>query len=104
MSTTSHSQRSGTFVGYRIVRAKGEGTEYPGLRGKVVKQVKFVNDENYTALNLEFEDNTLASFRLNAKIALSLPPEIARLKGGNLVGWKKLKVHPATLKIHDRND
>jgi hypothetical protein len=39
--------------------------------------VKFVNSDNYTALNLEFEDNTLASFRLNAKIDLSLPPEIA---------------------------
>lgn len=75
------------------------------MRGKVIKQVKFVNDENYTALNLEFEDSTLASFRLNAKIALSLPPEIARVKGGNLVGWKKLKEHPATLKLCDkRND
>ena len=91
-------------MGYRIVRAKGEGTEYPDLRGKVIKQVRFVNDENCTALNLEFEDNTLASFRLNAKIALSLPPEIARLKDGDLVKWKKLKAQPATLKIRERND
>lgn len=91
-------------MGYRIVKAKGEGTEYPDLRGKVIKQVRFVNDDNYTALNLEFEDNTLASFRLTAKIALSLPPEIARLKDGDLVGWKKLKAHAATLKIRERND
>jgi hypothetical protein len=90
-------------VGYKIVKAKGEGTEYPDLRGKVIKQVKFVNDGNYTALNLEFEDNTLASFRLNAEIDLSLPPEIAKLKGGNLVGWKKLKARPGTLRILDRN-
>ena len=82
-------------MGYRIVRAKGEGTEYPDLRGKVVKQVRFVNDDNYTALNLEFEDNTLASFRLNAKIALSLPPEIAKVKDGDLVKWKKRKHNPA---------
>ena len=91
-------------MGYRIVKAKGEGTEYPDLRGKVIKQVRFVNDENYTALNLEFEDSTLASFRLNAKIALCLPPEIARLKDGDLVKWKKLKAQRATLKFRERND
>lgn len=89
-------------MGYRIVRAKGEGTEYPDLRGKVIKQVRFVNDNNYTALNLEFEDNTLASFRLNARIALSLPPEIAKLKDGNLVGWKRLKARAATLRVRHR--
>lgn len=88
---------------YKIVKAKGEGTEYPDLRGKVIRQVKFVNDDNYTALNLEFEDNTLASFRLNANIGLSLPPEIATLKGGDLVGWKRLKGRPGTLRILDRN-
>jgi len=89
---------------YRIVKAKGEGTEYPGLRGKVIRHVNFVNDNNYTALNLEFEDNTLASFRLNSRIGLSLPPEIAKLKGGNLVGWKKLKARHSTLRIPDRNE
>ena len=78
-------------MGHKIVRAKGEGTEYPDLRGKVIKKVRFVNDENYTALNLEFEDNSLASFRLTSTIAFSFPPEIAKLKGGDLVGWKKLK-------------
>jgi hypothetical protein len=103
MSTTSDNQGV-AILGYRIVRAKGEGTEYPDLIGKVIKQVRFVNDENYTALNLEFEDNTLASFRLKSSIALSLPPEIARLKGGDLVGWKKLKPRAATLKIRERND
>lgn len=89
---------------YRIVKAKGEGAEYPDLSGKVIKQVRFVNDDNYTALNLEFEDNTLASFRLKSSIALSLPPEIAKVKGGDLVSWKKLKAQPATLKIRERND
>lgn len=89
---------------HKIVRAKGEGTEYPDLRGKVIKEVRFANDENYTALNLEFEDNTLASFRLTSAIALSFPPEMAKLKGGDLVGWKKLKPRPAVLKLRDRND
>ena len=91
-------------MGYRIGKAKGEGTEYPALKGKIIREVRFVNDDNYTALNLEFEDNTLASFRLKSSIALSLPPEIARLKDGDLVGWKKLKAHAATLKIRERND
>ncbi len=91
-------------MGYRIVKAKGEGTEYPALKGKIIREVRFVNDDNYTALNLEFEDNTLASFRLKTSIALSLPPEIASLKGGDLVGWKKLKPRAATLKIRERND
>src|SRR5258708_36938506 len=103
MSTTSDNQGA-AILGYRIVKAKGEGTEYPDLRGKVIKQVRFVNDDNCTALNLELEDNTLASFRLDAKIALSLPPEIARLKDGDLVKWKKLKAQPATLKFRERND
>lgn len=84
------------------MKAKGEGLEYPDLRGKVIKKVNFVNDNNYTALNLEFEDNSLASFRLNATIGLSLAPEIAKLKSGNLVGWKKLKPRPGSLRILDR--
>jgi hypothetical protein len=96
--------RRGRIVGYRIVKAKGEGTEYPELRRKLIKHVRFVNDKNYTALNLEFEDNTLASFRLKSNIALSLPPEIARLRGGDFVGWKTLKPRPATLIIRDRKD
>ena len=89
-------------MGCRIVRAKGEGTEYPDLRGKVIKQVRFVNDEHCTSLNLEFEDNSLASFRLTSTIAFSLPPEIAKLKGGDLVDWKKLKQRPAVLELRDR--
>jgi hypothetical protein len=89
-------------MGFRTVAAKGEGTEYPDLKGKVIRQVRFVNDGNYTALNLEFEDNTLASFRLSTTISLSLPPEIARLKSGNLVSWKKLQTRSATLRIRDK--
>ena len=89
-------------MGYRTVAVKGEGTEYPDLKGKVIRQVRFVNDSNYSALNLEFEDNTLASFRLSATISLSRPPEIARLKSGNLVSWKTLRTRPATLRIRDK--
>ena len=90
------------MVKYKIVRAKGEGMEYLDLRGRVIKHANFVNDDNYTALNLEFEDNSLASFRLNAKIDLCRP-EIARLKDGNLIGWKKLKAAPGILRIRDRS-
>lgn len=87
---------------YRTVVAKGEATQYPDLKGKVISQVRFVNDGNYTALNLEFEDNTLASFRLSAAISLSPPPEIATVKSGNLVSWKQLGTRPATLRIREK--
>jgi hypothetical protein len=89
-------------MGHIIMTAKGEGSEYPDLRGKVIRQARFVNNGNYTAFNLEFEDNTIASFRLRAMISLSLPPEIARVKSGNLVSWKKLRTRPATLRIRDK--
>jgi hypothetical protein len=65
--------------------------EYPALKGKVVRQVRFANDEEFTVLVIEFEDNTHVSFRLKATIELSMEPEISTLKSGNIVNWKKLK-------------
>ena len=35
-----------------------------------MRQVRFANDEEFTALVMEFEDNTLVSFRLKARIGL----------------------------------
>ena len=54
--------------------------EYPALKGKVVRQVRFANDEEFTVLVIEFEDNTHVSFRLKATIELSMEPEISTLK------------------------
>ncbi len=85
---------------YRTVRAKGEGIEYPELRGKIIKQVRFANDE-FTALVMEFEDNTLVSFRLKARISLLMEPELSTLKDGDIVKWKRLKRRPATLRVLD---
>jgi hypothetical protein len=65
--------------------------EYPALKGKVVRQVRFANDEEFTVLVIEFEDNTHVSFRLKATIELSMEPEISTLRSGNIVNWKKLK-------------
>jgi hypothetical protein len=76
------------------VRWKGEGIEYPALSGKVIRQVRFVNDEDYTALTIEFDDDTLVSFPFNASISLSRDPELSSLKAGNIVSWKKLKSRP----------
>ena len=78
----------------KLVRWKGEGIEYPALSGKVIRQLRFVNDEDYTALTLEFDDDTLVSFQFKATIALSRDPELSSLKGGNIVSWKKLKSRP----------
>ena len=78
----------------KLVRWKGEGIEYPALSGKVIRQVRFVNDEDYTALTIEFDDDTLVSFPFKASISLSRHPELSSLKGGNIVSWKKLKTRP----------
>ena len=86
---------------YRTVRAKGEGIEYPELSGKIIRQVRFANDEEFTALVIEFEDNTLVSFRLKARIALLMEPELSTLKDGDIVKWKRLKRGPATLRVLD---
>lgn len=76
------------------MKYKAESVEYPALKGKIVKQVRFANDEDFTALIIEFEDNTHVSFRLKAAIDLLMEPEISTLKSGNIVNWKKLKAQP----------
>jgi uncharacterized protein YijF (DUF1287 family) len=73
------------------MRTNSQSVEYPALKGKVVRQVRFTNDEDFTALVVEFKDNTLVSFRLKASIALSMEPELSSLKGGDIVSWRKLK-------------
>lgn len=76
------------------MKHKPGSVEYPALKGKVVRQVRFANDEDFTALIIEFEDNTHVSFRLKAAIDLLMEPEVSTLKGGNIVKWKKLKARP----------
>ena len=75
----------------KVVPWRAEGIEYPALSGKVIRQVRFVNDEDYAALTIEFDDDTLVSFPFKASIAVSRDPELSSLKGGNIVSWKKLK-------------
>ncbi len=66
--------------------------EYPSLKGKVIKQVRFTQeDEEFTAVVLEFDDDTHVSFVLKANIALAMEPEISKLKNGDIVNWRKLK-------------
>ena len=78
----------------RTVKTEPKAIEYPALKGKIIRQVRFSNDEEFTAIVIEFEDDTITSFRLTASIALSMPPEIAILRAGNIVGWRKLKTCP----------
>jgi len=83
----------------KTVKAKGEGVEYPALSGKVTRQVRFVNDEDYTALTIEFDDSTLVSFRFKASIAFSIDPELSTVKGGNIVRWRELKTRPILRRV-----
>jgi hypothetical protein len=83
----------------KTVKARGEGVEYPALISKVIRQVRFVNDEDYTALTIEFDDSTLVSFRFKASIAFSIDPELSTVKGGNIVRWRQLKTRPVMRRV-----
>ena len=85
---------NGMSVKNKVVRLTGPGVEYPALGGKVIRQARFENDEDYTALSIEFVDDTLVSFRLKASVAFSTAPELSTLKGGNIVSWKELRPRP----------
>jgi hypothetical protein len=84
--------------------ASGEGVEYPALSGKVIRQVRFVNDEDYTAVTIEFDDDTLVSFRFRAKIGFLVDPELSRVKGGDIVNWTKLKTRPSMRRDRRQRD
>jgi len=86
----------------KTVKARGEGVEYPALTGKVIRQVRFVNDEDYTALTIEFDDSTLVSFRFKASIDFSIDPELSTVKGGNIVKWRELKTRPVMRQVARR--
>ena len=83
----------------KIMKARGEGVEYPALIGKVIRQVRFVNDDDYTALTVDFDDSTLVSFRFKATVGFSIDPELSTVKGGNIVRWRQLKTRPVMKRV-----
>ena len=83
----------------KTVKATGEGVEYPALIGKVIRQVRFVNDDDYTALSIDFDDSTLVSFRFKATIGFSIDPELSTVKGENIVRWRRLKARPVVRRV-----
>jgi hypothetical protein len=83
----------------KTVKARGEDVEYPALTGKVIRKVRFVNDDDYTALTIEFDDSTLVSFRFKASIAFSIGPELSTVKGGNIVKWRRLTTRPVMRRV-----
>jgi hypothetical protein len=88
----------------KTVKSRGEGVEYPALISKVIRQVRFVNDEDYTALTIEFDDSTLVSFRFKASIAFSIDPELSTVKGGDIVRWRRLKTRPVMSRVTENDD
>src|SRR5258707_6080050 len=92
----------GETLKQQTVKARGEGVEYPDLIGKVIRQVRFVNDEDYTALTIEFDDSTLVRFRFKASIGYSIDPELSTVKGGNIVRWRELKTRPVMRRVARR--
>jgi hypothetical protein len=70
-----------------------QGTvEYPELKGKVIEQVRYKSDPDFTVLVIEFNDNTCASFRLRADVSFALEPEMSgNDAAGDIATWKILK-------------
>lgn len=68
--------------------------EYPGLVTKVIKQVRFTNDDDYIALVMDFEDNSSATFNFRPTLTFAMEPEISVWDSGNMVRWKKLVTRP----------
>lgn len=65
--------------------------EYPVLRGKRIKQVRFIEDDEFTALIMEFEDNTCARFALETRVSFAVAPEIMETgPNGDLVNCRRL--------------
>ena len=75
---------------------KRTGTvEYPELKGKVIEQVRYKNDPEFTALVIEFDDDTRASFRLRADVVFAMEPEMSGNDAtGDIANWKVLKTRP----------
>jgi hypothetical protein len=87
----------------RIAACGSEGTvmkrtgtvEYPELKGKVIEQVRYKNDPEFTALVIEFNDGTRASFRLRADVVFAMEPEMSgNDAAGDIANWKVLKTRP----------
>lgn len=72
---------------------KKPGTvEYPELRGKVIEQVRYNSDLDFTVIVIEFNDNTRATFRLRADVSFALEPEMSGTDAvGDIANWKILK-------------
>jgi len=84
---------------YRTVVAKAEGVQFRELKGKVVREVRYANDKEFNGVTIEFEDNTQVSFRFKASIDLVVHPELATLKGGDLVNFRKLRASPVRRRV-----
>ncbi len=75
---------------------KKTGTvEYPELKGKVIEHVRYKNDPEFTALVIEFNDDTRVSFRLRADVVFAMEPEMSgNDAAGDIANWKVLKTQP----------
>jgi hypothetical protein len=70
-----------------------KGVEYSELKGKTVKRVWFKDDDEFTALFLEFEDNTRARFDLRAAVTFERAPEMCSIApNGDLTDWCDLRI------------
>ena len=83
---------------------KKPGTvEYPELKGKVIQQVRYSSDADFTVLVIEFNDNTRASFRLRADMSFAMEPEMSgNDAAGDIANWKILKTRSLSPRFRER--
>lgn len=89
------------------VMKKKRTVEYPELKGKIIEQVRYSSDPDFTVLVIEFNDNTRATFRLRADVSFALEPEISSTDAvGDIANWKILKKRslPPTFKRQENGN
>lgn len=64
-----------------------------------MREVRYANDNEFNGVTIEFEDNTQVSFRFKASIDLIVHPELATLKGGDLVNFRRLRTSPVRRRV-----
>ena len=64
----------------------------PGVEREKVRRVWFKDDDEFTALFLEFEDDTRARFDLRAAVTFERAPEMCSIaSNGDLDDWRDLR-------------
>lgn len=71
--------------------------EFRGLEGRVIRTVRWSNQEDFKCLTLTFADETIAMFRLRLTVDEEL--ELADFKDGNISNERSLTAIPIRAQV-----